>query len=97
MILALVALRRQRKIALNESHQQSLIAEKEKASFDSSEISFGSVGDQTLPSRPRSLVPSRQLSLAQHSTRPPTYYSNGDDSLLTVDEKDETRGSVGYV
>lgn len=70
------------------------------ASVYSSELQASSVGEETLPSRPRSTVPSRQLSMANHSTRPPTYYSSGDDSLLTVDEKDEKVGSrvrsVGY-
>lgn len=68
-----------------------------KPSFDSSEISFGTVGDQTLPSRTQSTMLSRQQSQAQRSERPPTYYSTGDDSLLTVDEKDEKDGKFGYV
>ena len=103
MVFAIVALRRQRGQAFPaETYQKSLIQEG-KPSFESSEFAVSSIGDQTLPSRPRSTVPSRQLSkysklsMTTRSERPPTYYSNGDDSLLTVDEKDQTRGSVGYV
>lgn len=96
MVLAIVVSRRQRSAAAEGMYNESLI-EKQKMSFDSSEFATSTVGSQTLPSRPRSTVPSRQMSQTTRSERPPTYYSTGDSSLLTVDEKDEKMGSFGYV
>lgn len=66
-----------------------------KPSFESSEIATSSIGEQTLSSRPLSMAPSRHLSQNERSTRPPTYYSSADESLLTVSEK-SGKGVVGY-
>lgn len=90
---------RRRNIATPDegTYERTLVQQPAKPSFESSEISFGTVGDQTLPSRTQSKAMSRQLSQAQRSERPPTYYSTGDESLLTVDEKDEKDRNFGYV
>lgn len=112
MIIALLSLRRSRKAAAattSAARKSVSMVEMGKPSSEYSELGVSSysemgpssIGEETLPSRPRSTAPSRQLSMANHSTRPPTYYSSGDDSLLVVDEKDEferaEKGrSVGY-
>jgi len=49
-----------------------------------------SSGVETMPSQAATELPSRQISLAVHSTRPPTYCTDDDnDSLLPVEEMDE--------
>lgn len=94
MIIAIVVLRRQRNAPVEAIAYRKNI-EDDRYSFDSSRFGTSTIGDQTLPSAPRSTMPSRVTS-THRSTRPPTYYSSGDDSLLTVAEKDEKDGSVGY-
>lgn len=106
-VLALLRLRRRRQTA-SANHKSLHLVELGRTSLkDYSELSASlyselepsSIGEETLPSRPRSTVPSREVSMAMHSPRPPTYYSSGENSLLTVEEKsdkEKERGSLGY-
>ena len=110
--MAILALRRQRKAAITTTtelaHRQTPSAvEMGKASSEYSELGTSSIGEETLPSRPMSVALSRELSVLNYS-RPPNYPGgSGEDSLLTVHEKDgkdregessgeEGKGSVGY-
>lgn len=95
MITAVVTLRRQRNAPAETEEYYRKNIEDDRYSFDSSRFGTSTIGDQTLPSAPRSTMPSRVTS-THRSTRPPTYYSSGDDSLLTVAEKDEKDGTFGY-
>lgn len=89
-VFAILALRRQRKTEPSLYRKDISLCDTESRpqSLQFSEMDGTAYTAQTLPSRPATVVPSRQISLAARSTRPPTYYSSGDESLLVVDEKD---------